>query len=165
MKAASAVVLFLLVAASSVTVYGQQPKKDRVEKEVTAAVGAIYVGDYDLLLRHTHDKVLEIVGGKETFLVALKQATEALQDAGITFEGVEFGKVQYFAGQENEFLVIPTKITIKTADGDTTTAGAQLGVKKKSSKVWKYMDLSALNEKLVRTWFPDYPKDREVPQG
>ena len=38
-------------------------------------------------------------------------------------------------------------------------------VRKKTGTVWSYIDCSSLNDSLARKWFPDFPKEKKVPQG
>ena len=153
----------LLVA--SVPANSQEPDAAIVAKEVSAVIKALYDGDHARILKHTHPRVLALVGGESAFSKVMKESTKTLKDAGFSFQKVEFGKIEYVAGKEHEFVLIPTKITVKTADGPDVTPGYQFGVKKKTEKVWSYIDCSSLTDRLAREWFPDFPKDRKVPEG
>jgi hypothetical protein len=142
----------------------REPDQASVANDVKAIMSAIYKPDYDLILKHTHEKVLEITGGKDAFLKAIKQTHNFLKEGGVSFNKAEVGrKIDYFAGTDNEFFFVPTRITLNGPDGTITESSHPLGVKKKTGNVWKYFDCSALNEYLVRGWFPDFPKGKKLP--
>lgn len=159
----------LLVAAfflGSSMLHAAEPDPKTAGQEIAATIKAIYKPDYGLLLKHTHDAVLELAGGKKAFKKTLVQTHGYLASKNVSVETVEVGvKLDYFETEKNEFFFIATRITLKVGDKTHVAPGHQMGVKKKSDKVWKYIDCSALDDEQVRKMFPDFPEDKKLPNG
>jgi len=160
---------YLIIAAlflSTNFLQAEAPDSKIISKEVTATINAIYKPDYELLIKHTHDEVFKLAGGKEAFLKTMKQTHTFLTDKNVSIGGVEVDeKLDYFKTAENEFIFVAAKITIKVGDKSQVAPSHQLGVKKNGTDVWKYIDCSALNDELVRKMFPDFPADKKLPNG
>lgn len=149
---------------SSCFIKAEAPNAKVVGKELESLIKALYVPDYDLLLKHTHDSVLQLTGGEETFKATLKQTHELMKQNNVTISAVKTGeKLDYFTGEKNEYFFIPTELTLKVGENEQKAAGHQLGIRKKGTEVWKYIDCSMLTKELVSQLIPDYPKDKELP--
>lgn len=154
--------VFLL---SSGFLHADAPDAKERGKEITATIKAVYVPDYDLLLKHTHEEVFKLAGGKESFLETLKKTHEFLKSKNVSIAKVEISEeLDYFKTEQNEFFFVASKITLKVGEKTHVAPGHQLGVKKKGSDVWKYIDRSALNDELIRKMFPDFPEDKALPK-
>lgn len=151
---------------SSLLLQADEPDQKVVAQEIAATIRAVYTPDYDLLLKHTHEEVLKLAGGEKAFKKGLKQTHEFLISKNVSIESVAVGKtLDYFETAENEFFFVATRIMIKVGEKVQAAPGHQLAVRKKDTKVWKYIDCSALNDELVRKMFPDFPKDQKLPNG
>jgi len=140
------------------------PERDAVAQEIAALIRAVYTPDFKLLIKHTHDKVLELAGGKKAFMATLQQTHDFLKKNNVSVKSVAVGKkLDHFESAENQFFFISTKIILQIGEKEQAAPGHQLGVKKKGTDIWKYIDCSALNDELLRTMFPDFPKDKTLP--
>jgi len=142
-----------------------KPKQEDVERELRSYISAVFRADMGPIMKHTHERVIAMVGDEATFRAEIEGVFEQGKNAGVKLVSADFGKeLDYFAGGENEFFLIETTIVVKVGDKESANPGHQLGVKKKADKVWKYIDCSSLTTELAQEWFSDFPKDKKIPK-
>ena len=154
-----------LLAAISTAALAKEPDPKIVQKELGDVISAVFKADMEPIEKHTHERVFAIVGDKKTFLAEIEKAFKGVQEAGVVLIRAEVGeKLDYFKGKENEFFFVSTNIVMKVGDKEPQMVpGYQLGVKKTTETVWKYIDCSSLTVEMAREWFPDFPKDKKLP--
>ena len=157
---------FLLLLPLAGGALADKPKQEDVERELRSVIAAVFRADMDPIMKHTHERVIAMVGDEETFRTAIEGAFKQVGEAGVKFVSADIGEeIDYFAGKENEFFLVETTIVMKVGDKVLPAEpGHQLGVKKKTDKVWKYIDCSSLTTELAREWFSDFPKDKKIPK-
>ncbi len=141
------------------------PDFDRIRAEIASVMGAVFRADMAPLEKHTHERVIAMVGDKETFLAEMKKLFGDFKDQGIVLASAKVGEeIEYFRGEKHEFVLVPTIMTLKVAEEELPPVpGVQLGVRKGPGEDWKYIDCSSLTTEMAREWFEDFPEDKEIP--
>jgi hypothetical protein len=117
-------------------------------------------------LKLLHPSMVEEVGGP--LKARLNASSEARASAQSLFkiESTEFhDKPTYVAGKENEFVLVPVKMTLLRADGiRDVSEWFYLGGRKKGAKEWVYVDIPRLTTKVAAAFFPDFPEGTQFPR-
>jgi hypothetical protein len=117
-------------------------------------------------LKLLHPSMVEEVGGP--LKARLNASSEARASAQSLFkiESTEFhDKPTYVAGKENEFVLVPVKMTLLRADGiRDVSEWFYLGGRKKGAKDWVYVDVPRLTTKGASAFFPDFPEGTQFPR-
>lgn len=160
-------VLFPALLALATTVAGQSSTdRDQVVYDVRAVSRALYGGDVPALLKYSHPKSIEAMGGTERAKASLEKATTYFRGQGLSVISLEFPTPpEFIAGAEGRvYAVIPTKTIVAGKGGRVLSWNFQLGVREATSKAWVYLEGSRLTPEIMATWIPDFPKDHQLPR-
>ena len=137
-----------------------------VQQDVKELNAAIYRGDIDAILRFTHPKAIEMLGGKDAARAALEQGLLPALEAGMTLETLTFpSPPEYLRGQDRRFVIVPT-LSVTSMQGERIEALTyQFGVLESGIQGWSYLEGSSVNSENVRSLFPDFPIDFTFPES
>lgn len=140
-------------------------EKDRVQADVRSNLNAFQSGDLDTLLRFTHPKVLEMMGGIDKAKVQLTAVIAQMQSAGISIESLNFPQDPIFIETKaNLYVIVHTQGVGKAGNGvRLESVGFQLGIRPVGTTEWTYVDGSGVTNTNVRTFFPDFPTGQVLP--
>ena len=150
----------LLVAGFA---FADDAEDKRVQSDIKSVSQAMFAGDVDTLLRYTHPKIIELMGGEAQARETLE--TGALRQMKVmTLEAVEFPAAPTFFGSEkNDFVFVPNRLRFSGGDRRVEIESFHLGVRSKGSTDWTYVDGANLNSSTAPSLFPDFPSDAEFP--
>lgn len=125
---------------------------------------ALMKNDCETLIKHTHPKVVEMVGGKEKMISVIRQGTEAMAQQGVSIEKVTFGEpsMTVEAGDEIHCL-IPQVIYMKIPQGRIRTEASLLAVSRDRGKNWFFVDTANLNMENIGQVFENYNPALVIP--
>ena len=140
-----------------------EPDAAQVKREIGEMVKAVFNADMGPIEKHSHEKAIAVVGDRQTFIETMERYFREAKDAGVRLVSFESGEPEFFSGEVHHFALVPTTVVMFAAGEESTNPGHQLGVKKKTDEIWKYIDCSSLTTEMAREWFPDFPPDRNLP--
>ena len=153
----------LLLILTAVGGFGQvDPAKIKEQAQQTA--NALLQGDYETLMKFTHPKVIELIGGRDKMMTLLKNGTVEMQQQGVSFESVAIGDPSptVKAGDELHCLV-PQTIFMKVPKGKLKTESHLLAVSQDNGRNWVFIDTVKLDENNIKMVLPNYNFDLKLP--
>ena len=119
--------------------------------------------DYRAFLKYTHPTILEISGGTERMLEAMKQANDNSSGAKIT--SVTIGEPSKMVSFKNTFqCVIPQTIEAQTAQGPKTIKSSLIGVSFNNGKTWSFIDARDKDLNTLKVVVPDLSDELVLPR-
>ena len=142
-----------------------QANLNRVRADVRAINQAAAEGNMSMVLDYTSPKLIEYMGGRARAELALSTVYLNMRSVNLRFESLSFPEPpRFLETNENYYAIVPVK-SIMTANGQRIEIFRyQLGILKKGTLAWKYIDGSGTNKRLLRTLVPDLPPDVEFPK-
>lgn len=162
--------LFISVVVITATIFGLSscggesgtvsgmPSYEDVQEELEAVIRAPYSGDLELILKHTHSKVIKVSGGQKNFEIAINELIVAVKSESLKISSLSIGEPHnYLVTKKYEFFLVDTVVDIDV-DGEIMLGKPRmLAVKEIGSEIWAYIDTEGLNDKLLKQWFPNLP--------
>lgn len=151
---------------------GNGTEKDRpstaarlVQADVRRTVTAVYDRDIETVLKFTHPKIIEQMGGQAQAKTTLQSALNQVQAAGMTIESLAFPAAPTFTNASaHEFVLVPTKLLLSAKGQRLESLNYQFGVRDLPQTNWTYIEGSRITVENVRTLFPDFPPGFEFPK-
>ena len=144
----------------------QVAEKERVQADVRTITKAVYsgdgIGDLDTVLRFTHPKVIELMGGMARAKTELNGMLK-IRPLGLSLESFEFPSDPTFIQTSgNQYVFVPSFSIIKSKDGQRVESlNFQMGARKVGTTEWKYVEGGQVTSANVKTFFPDFPTSQE----
>lgn len=154
-----------LLVLSAVLAAGAEPSAtERVRAEVKRIATAVIHEDSASILSLTHPKAIEASGGRAALEAALPQFFAQLRQLNARLLNFEIPADPVFhKGADREFVLVPTRIVMRLSGKKVDSLGFQLGVRARGDPQFRYIDGSKLSREIVLEWFPDFPKEVELP--
>ena len=105
--------------------------------------------------------VLESLGGRKKASEDLKAVMEMMKEVLVSWKVKK--PYLYVAGKSHKYVVIPYEAKVKSSEGIITQTSYELGIKTAESG-WQFVGGDVLSEELYDKFFPDFPKDVELPE-
>lgn len=166
MKFLWAIFLFLIITndmnGKSLTQY----EVGVLKQEINLMIKAFQKGDVTLIVEKTHSKLVELVGGKDLYKTAMKNAVEQIKSYGITYIGSQLDTpTELFDVDQEEITFVPRVSTMEVQGKKIKTVGYMIAIRDKKTKKWHFLDGAALRTKKEILWklFPTLDKDIKLP--
>jgi len=156
---------FLVVVLAATAAPAFSDELEPVQRDVQDLTQAMYRGDLDTILRFSHPKAIEMLGGPTAARATMEMAIQPILDIGMTLEAFSFPRPpEYIEGKERRFAIVPT-LSIMAAQGQQIESlNYQFGILEPGAKGWTYLEGSRINQQNVRVFFPDFPADYSFPE-
>jgi hypothetical protein len=136
-----------------------------VQTDVLKLLQATDDADVDTVLRYTHPKVIEMLGGEQKTRSLLQTSLKQMRRNGVERESLEFPAAPTFlATTVNHYAIVPTLSILKRGGQRVESLNYQFGIKSVGAEHWTYMEGSRINKQNVKLFFPDFPGDYEFPE-
>lgn len=140
-------------------------ESERVQLQVRAIQTAVYKGDIEGVLKYTHPKVIDALGGPEKTREILHDVLKGFLAKGVRMDEFKIAAEPTFVqGTTHEFVIVPTRAIIGIGETRIESSNFQLGIKPLGKGDWTYVEGSRINQGNVNSWFPDFPKDVALPK-
>jgi hypothetical protein len=138
----------------------------QVQKDVRLIINAFHEGDIETMLRFTHPRIVELIGGENVIRPGLEAVIRRTQELGIRLESFSFPEPpQFFESDGRRYATIPTLSILSFKTGDKgESLNFQFGILEKGASEWKYVEGSRMNEQMGRLMFGSFPADIKFPQ-
>ncbi|HWE39689.1 MAG TPA: hypothetical protein VG406_24280 [Isosphaeraceae bacterium] len=159
-----------LIVAFGLVARGDE--KDKIakncEEQAKETGKALLKGDYEKLLDRTYPKLIELAGGREAMLKALRESLKKIEDEGFAFKSVDVDEPSRFGkAGDDRIAVVPMTVVMtqtKPEKGTITTKGYLLGISGDDGKTWTFIDGAKLDSKSVKLFLPKFPDDFKLPE-
>jgi hypothetical protein len=127
-----------------------------IKQEAEKSAAALAAGDYAGVLAYTHPRVVELMGGKDAALVALRRSTEEMKSRGIAVQSAKLEPPQAPLKVGSWFTsIIPLTLTMRVPDGRVVQASHLLGISEDEGKTWRFLDLGPISDEKLFSLFPE----------
>jgi hypothetical protein len=156
----------LVAATNSISLTGQLHSEDdrMIDVVMEKLTKTFMVNDYSYAFEVMYAPIVEALGGKEKFLAAVPVLKEQMRQQQI---GMISWKPQkpytYLKGNGRWYAVISYVSEMTMAGQKLKVSGFQLGIKNEGSE-WQFVSGDKLTSAILDTFFPDFPKDFELPK-
>jgi hypothetical protein len=158
--------VLMLLAAPAVLIQPCDPATgDRVQADVRALTEAVYSGEVNRIVDHTHPTVIKLLGGPAAARQSVERVAAGMQKAGMKLESMSFPAAPTcLTGGGRRFAIVPTLNIVIVGRQRFESLNFQLGVQEPGATTWKYVEGSRVNNKNVQVLFPGFPEGFEFPQ-
>lgn len=135
-------------------------KLDNVILDEANKMGSYFLAkDYTAFAKYTHPATVELLGGREKMLEAVKQSFEALEAEGVTFLKIDFSEPTKIIMHENEMQCTLTQILeLKIPGGTLTSYATMIAISRDGGKSWYFSDTAGNDitnmRKMIKTLSP-----------
>lgn len=153
MKRFNLIALCLFTAGTS---FATPEVTNKISKEAQRCADATVNQDFPTLVKYTHPKVIEMLGGETGMLARVKEGNAQLAEKGIRIASVKVGKAEDPQIIEGGMIsLVPQRVVVTAPGAKITHEGSILGVFSDESGAWTFVDLTAINESQFRQTFPE----------
>ena len=164
----------LSLILTAVTFCGQvanaDPQTERIRKLAAENSAALKSGNYARLVELTYPKVVEMLGGRDKMIEAMRRGSEDMkaQDSAILGAEVSEPEKVVTAG-DKQFAIVPMTVRVQLPAGTLRSKGFLIAVSEDRGKTWTFIDGAGLvrepgkeKEKLAQI-LPDFPPQLSLP--
>src|SRR5262249_8984521 len=114
----------------------------------------------------TYPKIVEMMGGREKMIEALKDGMKQLKEKGFSFRSVEVGEPAEFAEEgKDTFVVVPTTTEMAAPGGKIVVKSYLLGISPDGGKAWTFVDGNGIGTAENREQvLPKLPEKLKLPE-
>ena len=121
--------------------------KQQAEKMANSTIN----DNYDILIKFTYPKLVDLMGGSEKMKDIIAKATEGLKAKGMIIDNYKIGDVgKIFVAGKELHCIISDEISMKTNDGHLLINSNLLAVSMDKGENWYFMDCNMGKERLLQ---------------
>ena len=146
-------------------IYSQREVNDMIRSQAEKVVTSVFEGKYDTLIKYTHPRIIEIIGGKEAMLSMIKTQMKEFEKQDVTIDKIEIGDSIVSKIYKNEYHALIPKIMTMSVQGQKIMMKSYLfGFSNKEGKNWTFLEADKLRSKTGSAVLPDFETDIEIPK-
>ncbi len=158
--------LIVAVAAFSTAATAQVSKKaEMVRQKAQQSSDALVNGDVETMVRFTHPKVVELMGGREKMAAVVRKGMAEMNAGGTKIVSAKPEPPAEFVrmGTE-EVAVVPFTLVMKVPGATLTQKTFLLGISSGQGKSWTFIDGAGLDDESIKKVLPDFPTQVKLPK-
>ncbi len=135
-------------------------------EQAKAIAKAVLDEDYAKVADATHPAIVQIMGGREKMIDAIKQGMKTAKDMGIKITSHQIGKPgEPVVDGKTAYLIIPTTLEMASRDLKIVSKSYLLGTTSDGGKTWHFADGAGLSQPgMKEKVFPKLPKQLKLPE-
>ncbi len=159
-------VLLLVAGVVNLARADEAAESALIKKKAQQIGEALQKEDYVVLVNLTYPKVVEMLGGKEKMVAALKTGIKSMKDQGIAFSSLVVAEPGKRASKgKNTFVIVPTTTEMTVPVGKIVVKSYLLGISPDSGKTWTFIDGNGLSTPEKRDQIlPEMPEGFQLPE-
>lgn len=144
----------------------QAPSKAAVKKLAQQMGKSTMAGDYAMVIDHTYDPVVKLLGGRDKAIETTKKIMDTMKAQGFVIKSYVVGEPGPFhSSGGNTFVVLPVKMEMNAPNGKILAKSYTLGISTDQGKTWKFVEGAGLkNEEMRRKVLPKLPAKLKLPE-
>jgi hypothetical protein len=141
------------------------PQTEQIRQAAKENSSAFTGGNYNRLVDLTYPRVVELLGGREKMIEALRHGTQDMKSRGSEIVAADVAEPkEVFTAEDKRFAVVPMTLHIKVPQGLLRLNGFLLAVSTDQGKTWTFIDGAGLTREKLLQVFPDFPSELTVPE-
>jgi hypothetical protein len=153
----SLLLTYQLVAQTSMT--------DVIRTEAKVYATATFSGDAETMFQYTYPKMVELIGGKTSFIAQFKMNIEGLKTSNILLKSINCGDPGPIFKAGNELhAIIPQLQVVENDEYVMKTKEYLLAISTNGGKSWYFLNLTGFDNQTIKYYFPDFNDQLEIPQ-
>jgi hypothetical protein len=138
-------------------------EQERVRDAVAEHMEAYRVRDWRKVLRRTYPPLVEIMGGRDDALKALR-ASSGSSEQTFTILRVQVPPMtDFYFGDKRMFCVVPVSLRTLQQNMLVDVVSFQVGIMPMGDRTWTFVDGGLFTDALVEELFPDLPPAVRLP--
>ncbi len=136
-----------------------------IQQEAQKCAKAVLNSDYEAVVRYTHPRIVEKLGGKTAMLASLKKGMAEMKAQGAVITSASIGKPG--APQKiGSWLVsiVPQHLSMKVSAGQLESDSDLLGISEDGGKRWSFVDLGPITNEQMKQVFPELAGKLTLPK-
>lgn len=153
----------LFVALNLILLNVENPYSKVILLQVDEMQKAVIAKDYITVLKYTHPKIMQLMGGPKKAMETLEVEFSAMEKQGVVINDCKFGEPSelYVVGKELQCTIVQSlEMTIPA--GKLVANSTLIGFSEDEGKTWVFLDPSQGLDK-IRTVLPNISKSIEIP--
>ncbi|MCC7489600.1 MAG: hypothetical protein IT485_08125 [Gammaproteobacteria bacterium] len=134
------------------------------QRDVRAAMEALYSGDIDGVLKFTFADIRAAPGGADALRSAAAMAVKRIRQGNMRIESFTFPEPPTVVNSKfHDFAIVPTLIIISANGLRIESRNFQFGVRKPGAGSWAFIDGAHVDSSILHQIFPDFPGVVQLP--
>ncbi|MFP4844557.1 hypothetical protein [Winogradskyella sp. PE311] len=156
-------IIFLLLIALNFNAFSQT-KEDALSDAKIASKATLEM-DFELLLKYTLPKVIDLMGGKDAALTLLKSTFDGMKTQGFVFEKAEILGVSEIVKEQGQYrCIIEGKNQMKMTGQRIKSKSYLLGIYNDVESHWWFIEAKQLkNKAMTAQVLPEFETVLEIP--
>lgn len=153
----------IIIVLVSLNCFSQNIHSNTILTQVNEMGQSFVKKDYKTLIKYTHPKIMQLMGGREKMIGIIKNQLESAEKQGITFADAKFGEPSelYTVGKELQCTIVQS-LELKAPNGKLIANATLIGFSQDGGKNWVFLDPSQGLDKL-RTILPNISNKIVIP--
>ncbi len=155
----------LLWSLLLVSVLSFSQTKEDAKKDAQATATATLEMNFDVVLKHTYPKVVELMGGKDAAKTLLTSTFDAMKEQGFVFEKADIISVSDVIKEQDQHRCVVEGYNQMTMSGQRIKSKSYLlGIYDDTEKFWYFLEAKQLkNSALVEQILPGFETKLDIP--
>ena len=150
--------------SASLIEQGNESDDKVIDAVMEKLANSFKVGDYASAMDVMYVPILESLGGREKAVEGAKALMAQMKEQGMVIIYWKTRKpYTYLAGDSHKYAVIPYEMGARISGKKMKQTSYQLGIKTANSG-WQFVNGDQLTPEIIGHFFPDFPKDFELPE-
>jgi hypothetical protein len=156
----------ILLVLCGITARAEDEAKAAVKKGAQELVQSLIKGDYSRMVDLTYPKFVELKGGRDKMIDALRASLKEASDQDVTIGSFAVGEPSDLLTEgKNTFVVLPTSGEINVPSEKLVVKSYLLGISPDGAKSWTFLAGSDLDDRTTREKvLPKLPAKLELPE-
>jgi len=128
---------------------------------------AVLNGDYAKAADLTYPKLIELMGGRASFMSAMEKGMRQIQSEGFRIESITVGEARDVVEVEEQiYAIVPTTMRMKVPEGILVGEAFMIAVSNDGGKNWTFVDSGgrSLDKGQLKTLFPSAAERLQIPE-
>jgi DnaJ domain len=136
----------------------------RVRRLAEENSAALATGNYARVVDLTYPKIVEMAGGREKAIDAVRRESEDMRARGDTIPIIEVSEPKEIITAGNrQFAIVPMTTRVKIPEGTVHLKGFLIAISSNSGNSWTFIDGTYLTKERLAQLLPDFPVQLPLP--
>ena len=161
---------FLAVAVVALSLCTQpakaDPQTERIRKAAEENRAAAATGNYARVVDLTYPKLVEMVGGRDKMIEALRRAAEGLKAAGSAILRIDVDEPkEVVTSGDKQFAIVPMTVTAQLPQGTVRAKSFLVAISADHGDTWRFIDGAGRTKENLAKVLPDFPPQLSLPSS
>jgi hypothetical protein len=155
--------LLILILLNNVALLGNDHSA-KIKETAETMIEYYLDGNYEKYSEFVYPKLIEMFGGKETFIKTAQKETEALLNDNFKLIDIEILNPQKIYPAENELhCLVPQNLMFESPNGKLLLETYLIAISKNNGNNWYFIDIANFNKENIKNILPNYNENMILP--